>query len=55
MLADAEAMSIDAFTYLFNMGAEYIKSRPLNGFSILSVKVPIFKATSLETVRSNMA
>ena len=28
MLADCEAMSVDALTYLFNLGAEKIKTRP---------------------------
>lgn len=30
MLADSEAMSVDALTYLFNLGAERYKHRPLN-------------------------
>lgn len=30
MLADSEAMSVDAFTYLFNLLAERIKNRPLS-------------------------
>jgi Co/Zn/Cd efflux system component len=31
MLADSEAMSVDAFTYLFNLWAERIKREPLSG------------------------
>lgn len=31
MLEDAEAMSVDAFTYLFNLCAERIKHRPYTG------------------------
>lgn len=31
MLADSEAMSVDAFTYLFNLWAERIKNKPQSG------------------------
>jgi hypothetical protein len=30
MLADSEAMSVDAFTYLFNLWAERIKNKPIS-------------------------
>jgi Co/Zn/Cd efflux system component len=34
MLADSEAMSVDALTYLFNMCAESIKNRPLSPYEL---------------------
>jgi hypothetical protein len=34
MLADSEAMSVDALTYLFNMFAEGIKNRPLSPYEL---------------------
>jgi Co/Zn/Cd efflux system component len=34
MLADSEAMSVDALTYLFNMFAESIKNRPLSPYEL---------------------
>jgi Co/Zn/Cd efflux system component len=33
MLADSEAMSVDAFTYLFNLWAERIKKEPQTGMA----------------------
>jgi Co/Zn/Cd efflux system component len=35
MMADAQAMSIDALTYLFNLAAEHVKNQPLSKASLL--------------------
>lgn len=40
MLADSEAMSVDALTYLFNMWAERIKNRPFTDYE-LSLPTPV--------------
>jgi Co/Zn/Cd efflux system component len=39
MLADSEAMSVDALTYLFNMWAERIKKEPLSGDAPLVLQI----------------
>lgn len=39
MLADAEAMSIDALTYLFNLAAERLKNRPYTEYELKYLSV----------------